>query len=279
MNYLDSSEYQEWKEQLRGEYKEKFAVIEQYYYSVNTKDSYEVQVTLSQILGDLLLAQKEEKPIERVIGKDIRKYAVQMLKAEYDTHKKRVFYWFHLSLLAVWLILFLIFTKTFLFHGYDELSFIEKTNHIYIGIYEVFIILAFSLGELIRTKVAAFMFFRPKLIFLTRMLLTFLCSFLIVLYNDIYTTVDRIFAVRIPAILFTVLAVPLTCYFIITCIMSLRKTREKKSKLLSSQNELLPEQVICPSCGYKHDYDYPKCPHCGFHAAIESEDNWNREEV
>jgi DNA-directed RNA polymerase subunit RPC12/RpoP len=22
-------------------------------------------------------------------------------------------------------------------------------------------------------------------------------------------------------------------------------------------------QVICPKCGYRHDFDYPKCPSCG----------------
>lgn len=28
------------------------------------------------------------------------------------------------------------------------------------------------------------------------------------------------------------------------------------------QDESLPQKQ-CPSCGISHDFDYPKCPHCG----------------
>lgn len=27
--------------------------------------------------------------------------------------------------------------------------------------------------------------------------------------------------------------------------------------------DVLPQKV-CPKCGEKHDFDYPKCPHCGY---------------
>lgn len=29
-----------------------------------------------------------------------------------------------------------------------------------------------------------------------------------------------------------------------------------------AQSEDLPQKV-CPECGKKHDFDFPKCPHCG----------------
>ncbi len=264
MNYLDSWEYRDWKEQLNGDYKEKFDIIEKYYLNANNRDSYEVQVTLSQILGDFLLAQKEEKPLERVIGKDIRRYAIQMLQAEYDTHKKGVFDWLNLSIIAIWLILFLIFTKTFLFRGYDELSFIEKTEHIYIGLFELIVIAVFALGELVRTKMAAVMFFQPKLIYFTRLLVLFACSLSIALYHDVYVALDRIFAIRIPAFLYALLTVPGTIYIIIVCIIGIKKKHAKEKKLSCEHDVILPEQVICPSCGKEHDYDYPKCPHCGY---------------
>lgn len=202
--------------------------------------------------------------MERVIGKDIRRYAVQMLQAEYDTHKKGILDWLNLSVIALWLVLFLVFTKTFLFHGYDELSFIEKTEHIYVGLFELIVIAVFSLGELIRTKLAAVIFFKPKLIYFTRLLVLFACSMIIVLYNEVYTVADRIFAIRIPVLLYTILAVPSTIYIIIVCFISIRKTYAKKNELSCECDEMLPEQVTCPSCGTKHDYDYPKCPHCGY---------------
>jgi DNA-binding ferritin-like protein (Dps family)/DNA-directed RNA polymerase subunit RPC12/RpoP len=264
MNYLDSMEYRDWKKQLSGEYKEKFDIIEKYYLNANNKESYEVQMTLSQILGDFLLAQKEEKPLERVIGKDIRRYAIQMLQAEYETQKKGVYYWFNLSVIAIWLILFLIFTKTFLFHGYDELSFIEKTEQIYVGLFELIVIGVYSFGELVRTKLAAVMFFRPKLIYFTRIIVLFTCSLIMALYNDVYVAADRIFSIRIPALLYAILAVPSTIYIIIVCVISIKKTHAKKKELSGERNVILPEQVICPSCGKEHDYDYPKCPHCGY---------------
>lgn len=272
MNYLDSLEYNEWKEQLCGEYKEKFDSIEKYYLSANTKESYEVQVTLSQILGDFLLAQKEEKPLERVIGKDIRSYAIQMLQAEYETNKKGVFYWFNLSIIAIWLIQFLIFVKPFLHHGYDGLSFMEKTEHFYIGLFEFIVIGGFSIGGLIKKKLAAVIFFRPKLLFFLQMLVTIACSSIYVFYDDISAVTDRIFAIRIPSLLYAFLAVPSTIYMITSCCIGVKKTKAKKKELSPEQKETIPEQVICPSCGKEHDYDYPKCPHCGYNNMKENEE-------
>lgn len=34
------------------------------------------------------------------------------------------------------------------------------------------------------------------------------------------------------------------------------------SGAIPAASEELPQKE-CPSCGKKHDFDYPKCPHCG----------------
>lgn len=38
---------------------------------------------------------------------------------------------------------------------------------------------------------------------------------------------------------------------------------ETDKHLSSATDEEVP-QVICPKCSTKHDFDYPRCPNCGY---------------
>jgi DNA-binding ferritin-like protein (Dps family) len=262
MNYIDSSEYKEWKDELCEDYKEKFLMIEQYYLQADRKESYEVQLTLSQILGDFLLAQRADKPLERITGKDIKKYAIRMLQAEYDSDKGKS-YWISSVVLILWLILFLMIGKTFFFGQYSDLSLVEKLNHIYFSLYIVPIIMITFIAEYVKAKGAAFLFFRPRLIFYFRFLFTLPVTVIVIQYLGSTYTDESFLVVRISPLLFLALAVAATIYLTVICIISLKKTNTKKRELGNPMETISIEQIPCPSCGKEHDCDDPKCPYCG----------------
>lgn len=260
MNYLHSLEYTEEKDQLSGDYCETFQTIENYYIHVNTEQSYEVQLTLSQILGDFLEAQKDGKPLERIIGNDTKKYAVRMLKAEYDIHKGKG-YWISTAIIFCWLVLFMMFAKTFYINELSGFSFMKRTEHIYFSIdILIFSILPF-ICYYIRTKLMATFFYRPKVITLIKILTILPISFVVIYYLQYSKPENSKLAIRVPEQLFLILALLTTVYTIIAIVVAAKNTRKKNNEL--EVPELIPEQILCPSCGREQDCDYPKCPYCG----------------
>jgi DNA-binding ferritin-like protein (Dps family) len=268
MNYLHSSEYKEGKDLLTGEYSKIFQTIESYYIQVYTEQSYEVQLTLSQILGDFLEAQRDSKPLEKLIGGDTKEYAVRMLKTEYDTHKGKG-YWISTAIIFCWCILFMMLVKTSFMKELEGLPLMERMEHIYFSIdIIIFIILAY-ICDYVRAKLAAVFFYRPKATVRLRALITVPMSLFVISYLKYSKPEQSNLAVRVPVLPFLMLVIVTTVYLIIVICVSVKNTSKKKRELEGP--EILPEQMICPSCGKECDCDYPKCPYCGHKFATELE--------
>ncbi|HKL80661.1 MAG TPA: hypothetical protein VJ888_09545 [Mobilitalea sp.] len=261
MSYLRSLEYTEAKDRLKEEYKSTFREIEAYYIQVYTENSYEVQLTLSQIMADFLMAQEEGKLLSRIIGKDVKKYAIRMIETELSSNKGKS-YWILTAIGMVWFSMFMVFFRIIMYEGYKGYSFSEKLDHIYLSIALLPIILFVLAFGYFKTKVTAILFYRRRLIKLVSILLTLPIIFLV----SYYLEAEEInIGIRIPAPLFFILISVTTVVFIVAGTVSNRKT-EANRRVLEAEEELEPEQVTCPSCNKSHDLDYPKCPYCGYRA-------------
>jgi DNA-binding ferritin-like protein (Dps family) len=266
MSYLQSYEYKDGKDQLFGEYKEKFQMIETYYIQLYTEGSYEIQITLSQILNDFLQAQIDQKPLEKIIGKDIKNYALLMLEAENDREKGKntIKTMINTALVFIWLLLFLVFCNTFSFSQFKHDTFYEKINHIYFSIFEIILVFIACTCELIRMRAAKALFYHPKLLYFLRLLSILPFTFLMNFYFNKKELPKTKLSILVPGMPFLILFLLLTIYLIILGYLGYKKTSSKKNQLKETSDNLTPEQVVCPACNQSHDYDYPKCPHCGY---------------
>lgn len=265
MSYLQSNEYKDGKYQLNGEYKENFQMIETYYIQTYTEGSYEIQITLSQILNDFLQAQLDQKPLEKIIGNDVKSYAILMLEAENDREKDKNKNRSMLITAAtfLWLLLFLMFSNTFFFSQFKHDTFSHKINNIYFSIFEILLILIAGSSEIFRIRAAKALFYHPKFLFFLRFLTVLPYTILMNFYFNKHELPKSKLSIRVPGIPLFILYLVLTVYLIILIYLGYKKTSYKKKQLAESHENLTPEQVICPVCNQSHDYDYPKCPHCG----------------
>jgi len=266
MNYIHSSEYNEGKNQLFGNYKEKFELIERYYIYVYTENDYAVQITLSQILGDFLLAQADQKALDKITGKNIEKYALQMIKSENDRTVKKSKWsdYINTVVIFIWLILLVMLLQTF--NHNEQTGTSEAMNYFYFGPIEIILVAISFVCEAIRVKLSFFFFFHPKLNHLFRVIFIMPLSIGITCYSRLDRTDSR-FSILIPKPVFLILFLVTSVFFIIICIRGGKKTNARKRELLQeSDEEFIPEQVLCPSCKREHNYDYPKCPFCGYKA-------------
>lgn len=263
MNYLDSYEYKEMKDQLIDEYKETFKLIEGFYIAANTKESYEIQITLSQILDDFLLAQKDNKPVSKLTGNDVRKYAIKMLQAETDREKKGL-YWLHTSMLLVW---FVMISTLILNISYKTgaASLTEKLSYIHIGFNEILLFSIACIMGFIQMRLKYILFYKQKYIKQLSLITLLPTAMFVTFINNFKSTAKNNFIFSIPGLLYFGICIPLTIYVVILCIISYKKTRAKKILLLDKHfDDITPEQISCPSCNKEIDYDHIKCPYCGY---------------
>lgn len=264
MNYLKSLEYKEGKDNLHREFREAFLSIEGYYVQVYTEQSYEVQSSLKQILNDFLMAQEAERPIEAIAGHDVKGYALNIIKSKFKV-KKSPLYWITGFMTVAWLFLFLLFVRTLTIADNIDYTFTEKLRLIYFNIDLLIVIALAFLFEYIRKNIIERLFYRIGAIKATHFILTLPIALLTIFYTSYTSFYANASGFRIPLSLFLTLGFITTTYLIVACIISYRKTRAKKRALVTYE-EISIEQVDCPSCGHRHDIDYPKCPKCGYHS-------------
>jgi DNA-binding ferritin-like protein (Dps family) len=232
LGYLYSMEYKADKEQLTGEYKNKYIMIERFYNSLYSSELYEVQVTLKQILHEFLLSQKEERSLRTVTGDNIEKYALNMIKVERDKNKS-IMSWVNNVVMIITGILYLMLTKSFLRF---------TPNSFYFCYVEVIIVIIYFALNFIKDKIINNMFYHYKLIFVTKILvglpILFLNSFLIYLYNYKINPEEIEYAINIPPVIFITLIIILTIYCLALLLVHEDRTHAKKMKLLEeSENE------------------------------------------
>lgn len=265
MHYFESLEYKEDKDNLYGEYKDAYQAIEGYYIQVYTGQSYEVQSSLKQILKDFLKAQESEKPLKMIAGDDIKEYALSIIETRFNENRKpsNPLYLLTTAMTIVWLILFMMFVRSFSYDDYTGYSFIEKMRHLYFGIELLIVIALIYVLDFVRRSLTKKLFYRLGLIRVIHILFMIILSLLVVLYISYTNPTASLLSLRIPEALFLILALITTIYIIVVSIASYRKTKAKKRALVVYE-EINIEQVACPSCGLNHDIDYPKCPSCGY---------------
>jgi DNA-binding ferritin-like protein (Dps family) len=261
MNYLRSMEYLVDKANLQGEFKEAFLTIEGYYTQVYTEQSYEVQLALKQILKDFLMEQEAERPLTAVTGPDIKDYALDFIESKYDS-KKRPLYLITTAVIMVWLCLFLMFVRTLSTGEHIDYTFIEKMRHMYFGLDLLIVIGLAYLSDYIKKSITSRFFNRLGIIKTLNLLFSLFLALLVIIYINNSSSFANILRFRIPLFLFLVLALITSIYMISAGLISYMRTRAKKRDLITHE-VITIEQVDCPSCGHRHDIDYPKCPSCG----------------
>jgi DNA-binding ferritin-like protein (Dps family) len=232
LGYLYSMEYKADKEQLTGEYKNKYIMIERFYKSLYSSELYDVQVTLKQILHEFLLSQKEERALETVTGDNIEKYALNMIKVERDKNKS-IMSWVNNVVIIIMCVLYLMLLKSF--SRFTLSSF-------YFCYVEVIILFVFFALNFIKNKIINNMFYHYKLIFVTKILIGYpifvLNYYLIYLYNYKINPEEIQYTISIPPVIFITLIIVLTIYGLVLLLIHDDRTHMKKMKLLEeSENE------------------------------------------
>ncbi|BCN30194.1 hypothetical protein [Anaeromicropila herbilytica] len=263
MSYLDSIEYKESKKQLVGEYKDTFHQIESFYLAYDGK-KYEAILTLSLIMDSFLEAQASKKPIEKITGGNTKKYAIELLNAEYDRHQTK--YDFIKSIVMYLFIILIVITyKTFIIHPYATDTLTQKMNHLTFGICECSLIIY----TLIYTSFKKFLiqiFYDKKWLGKALLSLPYICLMLILNRFGRVSLEDNTspfniewFTIPFPLfiVLFTLTAVSLIFLLI------LGKKYDKRIELREEFEHYQLAEVTCLTCGNEYDYDYPKCPYCG----------------
>lgn len=265
MNYLGSIDYFEAKVQLRDEYKEAFTAIEGYYIRVYTPEKYEVQYSLKQILKDFLSAQDAGKPLNTVVGPDVRDYAIGIIEAELKP--KKIFqYWLTNIVFFVWTILMLMFAHVFLSDAYKEHTFIERMRNMYFYMYYVIdlllLVICYFILTNLRKRISRKLFYRLGLIKLLHIAFVLSILVLAACYLKLTDHYGNELRLHMSLSLYLILFIITTAYLLVAVFISYRETRAKELALVTHEEDSI-QQVICPSCGHVHDIDYPKCPSCG----------------
>ena len=267
MNYLRSFDYIEDKNRLKDEFKEAFLTIEGYYIQEYTEDKYEVQFSLKQLLHDFLMAQESGKSLEMVAGPDIKDYAVKIIDTALKP-KRSPLYWVSTVIGFVWLLLFIMLSHTLLSDSNKGYSFFEKLRHLYFYIYYVrdlaLLIAVAYLFIYIHKRITKRLFYRPGQIKTLNIAFSLSIALFTTCYIKFVSPYGNELRLHMPLSISLILTLITTTYMIVVCIISYRKTKEKKRALIEYEEANI-EQVTCPSCGHIHDIDYPKCPKCGFH--------------
>jgi DNA-binding ferritin-like protein (Dps family) len=232
LGYLYSMEYKTDKEQLTGEYQNKYIMIERFYKSLYSSELYEVQVTLKQILHEFLLSQKEERSLETVTGDNIEKYAVNMIKAEKDKNKS-IMSRVNNVVMFIMGVLYLMLLKSF-----SRLP----LGSFYFCYVEVLIIIIVLVLDYLKNKIINNMFYHYKLILVTKILIglaIFLFNYyLFYLYNYKINPEEIEYAINIPPVIFITLIIVLSIYGLALLLIHEDRTHAKKMKLLEeSENE------------------------------------------
>lgn len=235
MNYLRSIEYKDDKDLLSGEYKAAYLTIENYYIQVYTEESYEVQLSLKEILKNFLSAQEAKRPIEMITGPDIKKYAIDFIEAKYKANKGLI-YWLTTLVEMVWIILFMMFLQALNSEANSNYSFVEKMNHIYFSgklfiSFLIVIIISCPLYN-IRLKITKCFYYRPGLMKAIRFAFTFIMILLLQYLSKLTIFYNYALSLRIPLSLYLMATFITTAYLLATGLISYRKTKAKKRALV-----------------------------------------------
>lgn len=160
MSYIQKGEYKNAKESLRDEYAMEYDKCEAYIHSMRTEGKIEDNCLL-QILDDFLSAQADEKSIILVTGHNLRNYCDNLLNAEKERIRNKSVYFLQWIFLIPFIISIGIFIRFFLYTKPGH--FLENVNNLYIEGYELYYLLIFLTGLLLKNQISKVLFHHSRL--------------------------------------------------------------------------------------------------------------------
>ncbi|MDF2906624.1 MAG: hypothetical protein K0R34_1945 [Herbinix sp.] len=160
MSYYNNDEYRNAKKTLREEYAVEYDKCEAYIHSMRSEGKIEDHCLL-QILDDFLSAQADGKSINSVTGPDLRNYCDNILKAERYRIRNKSLYFLQWILIIPLIISLMIFIRSFLYTKPGH--FLENVNNLYIEGYELYYLLIFLTGLLLKNQISKVLFHQSRL--------------------------------------------------------------------------------------------------------------------
>ncbi|SHO47323.1 DUF1048 domain-containing protein [Anaerocolumna xylanovorans] len=256
--YYKKEEYLEVKKQLEGEYAVAYKKAAAYIHASNLYGLENEESCLLQIMDDFLTAQKEGKPLYKIIGPDLRRFCDKMMKAESERLAFGLVYWLHTIPVAYLLISVMAVLETFLFSkekaSWDTLQFIKINGNIilFFGIIFLFYV--------VKKLLAVAFFHYTKILNMVSIAVFALTMGIASIALETGKNLIPV-TISVPVSLFLILNI----VSIIAAGVSIYYNSKHKIryKVVHKEEELDEiEKRTCPVCKKLHDCDYPACPYC-----------------
>ncbi len=258
--FYEKENYIKAKEQLGDEYAVAYQKAEAYIHLMNHGIEHE-ENCMMQILDDFLSVQEKERSLSTITGPDLRKFCDTVMKAEGDRLKNRIIFWAEYILAIPLALMLLVLIRSFLFQKNAFTAW--NINHLYIAGFDFVYIMMIILALLVKTVTSRIFFHHARIV-----KIGYIGSFVVVLGIGVYIMeklhISTSAYISLPFPVFLGTLVLLIAGYAV-CIVVNRRNRLHSAVSQNDMEELeedIPEQVVCPSCGKEHDYDYPRCPHC-----------------
>ncbi len=256
--YYETKEYRDGLNQLKDEYAIAYKKVAAYIHTVNVYGLELEESCLLQVMDDFLTAQKEEKPLYKITGSNLKKFCNRIIKAEVERQSYGIVYW--LQIVPVCFLTFSILLLLFTFVlpenkvAWDSFSAITIKSSVLLFVGVVALVLVLK-------KIMANLLFNNYIILKIANITMLIIAAIIV--NMYWEQGDKLlsFSLQLSMPVFIVLNV----LAVIATILCIRYVNKRKIKYKIVSEEPIADEIlkrICPACTMEHDCDYPVCPNC-----------------
>lgn len=256
--YYETKEYRDGLNQLKNEYAIAYKKVAAYIHTVNVYGLELEENCLLQVMDDFLTAQKEEKPLNKITGSNLRSFCNRIIKAEAERASYGIVYWLQIipiSFLA-YSILILLFTFVFSENKVAWYSIHTITLKGSALLFVVIVALIYGLKRIL----ANVLFHDFILLKILNIVMIIIATFIA---NEILEQGDKFVPISLQ------LSIPffitLNALAVIASIGCIRYLNKRKIIYKIIPEEIITDEIdkrICPICSKKHDCDYPVCPYC-----------------
>ncbi len=256
--YYETKEYRVGLNQLKDEYAIAYKKAATYIHTVNVYGLELEENCLLQVMDDFLTAQKEEKPLYKITGSNLRSFCNRIIKAEAERASYGIVYWLQIIPISVLTYSILIFLFTFVlsdskvaWYSIHTIT-LKGSVLLFAGIVALIYVFKRILANILFNN-----FILSKI---TNIAMIIIAAIII---NEFFEQGDKLVPISLQ--LSMPIFIVLNVLAVIAAIWCIQYVNKRKIKYKIIPEDVIADEIdkrICPTCSKEHDCDYPVCPYC-----------------